>query len=476
MLSDKLIDIPNEIDELQDGLNQLSNGSNELTNGTEKLETGINKYTDYVGEATSGVNELYSGIKTATNGINQIMNEVEKSSNLLNSSVSNEMLDKLDNGANDLSDGVQEFEKAYKTAMKHLNIYNKTGSQTSLAIANKYLTALEEELPKMTDGAEQISNGVSQLTTGMKDVKSNTSILLSGLKELQSGFGNETENNTIINGIFRLNQGLNELNKNSTELKNGATDLKNGANELSNGIWIAKLGIDSQTDKTANEKLETLKGIAEYGAEPIKASTLYIQPVENYGSAFAPYFIGLSLWVGGIMIFFGIYLDYNRKIKSLSKASNKPLFRGLCFIGIGILQGILLSIVITYVLGIKVNNPALLFISTIITSLTFISIVQFCIMHLVDIGIFIALFLLILQLTSCGGTFPIETQSKFYQIISKFLPMTYSTQLFKEAISGTAGSYAMQNILILLNFMTLFILFTAIFIMLFESKKPKTTK
>ena len=129
--------------------------------------------------------------------------------------------------------------------------------------------------------------------------------------------------------------------------------------------------------------------------------------------------------------------------------------------------------IIKFALGIVVNNFALLIASCILVSLTFMAIIQFFLMFTGNIGKFVALFLLILQLTSCAGTFPIETQSKFFIVINKFLPMTYSTQLFKEAISGTAGSWAGKNALVLIAFLAVFVIITAIG-MVIEKKKSQS--
>ncbi len=85
------------------------------------------------------------------------------------------------------------------------------------------------------------------------------------------------------------------------------------------------------------------------------------------------------------------------------------------------------------------------------------------IINLGDVGKFVSLLLLILQLTSCAGTFPIETQSGFFKVINKVLPMTYSTQLFKEAISGTAGANAGNSAIVLAVFLVVFLALTLIF-------------
>ena len=78
---------------------------------------------------------------------------------------------------------------------------------------------------------------------------------------------------------------------------------------------------------TTNNQLKALDGLADYSEEPVSTDTQHVQPVDNYGSAFAPYFMSLSMWVGGLMIFFGIYLDYQKKIRILSKDSDHVVLR-----------------------------------------------------------------------------------------------------------------------------------------------------
>ena len=206
-----------------------------------------------------------------------------------------------------------------------------------------------------------------------------------------------------------------------------------------------------------------LDGLPEYAAKPVDTETQYVQGVKNYGSAFAPYFMGLSLWVGGLLIFFGLYFDYNRRIKLLTRDSRRFILRSFAFALVSIGQGILLAFIIKYALHIVVNHTAMFYFGCILTALSFTAVIQFCIINLGDIGKFLVMLLLILQLTSCAGTFPIETQNAFFRAINPFLPMTYSTQLFKEAISGTIGSNFWNSALILAAFAVGFLILTNIF-------------
>jgi putative membrane protein len=88
---------------------------------------------------------------------------------------------------------------------------------------------------------------------------------------------------------------------------------------------------------------------------------------------------------------------------------------------------------------------------------------QFLIVHLKDVGKFLAILILILQLTSCGGTFPVELVPGFFNICGPFMPMTYSVNVFKESISGVDRQWLIHNLLVLASIMCGFLLLSTLF-------------
>jgi len=201
----------------------------------------------------------------------------------------------------------------------------------------------------------------------------------------------------------------------------------------------------------ANDQLKVLDGLDKYAKNPVEVSTEPYAPVPNYGTSFAPYFMSLSLWVGGLMIFFGIYLDADSKFKLLSRNAENKVLRTFLYLVIGLFQSVILGMILLFGLNLKVNHVGFFFASCILVSFVFISIIQFLLIFLKDVGKFLSLGFLILQLTSCGGTFPMETVPKIFNDLYPFMPMTYSVGLFKEAISGVGNtSTAWHNVCILL--------------------------
>ena len=65
--------------------------------------------------------------------------------------------------------------------------------------------------------------------------------------------------------------------------------------------------------------------------------------------------------------------------------------------------------------------------------------------------------LLVLQISSSGGNFPIEVSSPFFQHLYPFLPFTYAVNLLREGVGGVIWQNALQYMIVLLFIAALFI-------------------
>ena len=428
-------------------LGSIVEGFDALGGSIGQLESGASAVSGGVSQLTSGISGMSSSVYALSDGLSQLETAFGSADNP----------DSLIGGAAALSSGLTQIKgnnDALTGGIGALSSGLDTLTSNSEAL-NTGAEALKTGSTELKTGLSQYTAGVSAASDGSDKLKAGTATAKDGAETLESGAA------ALDNGARELKNGISELDAGTGKLADGASALNSGAGELASGTSEAKTGVTEAITDT-KDQLKALNGLSEYGEEPVKTETEYVEPVANYGSAFAPYFMGLSLWVGCLMIYFGIYLDYERRIKLLSKDSDRIVLRTGAFALISAAQAILLALVIKDVLHITINNPAMLFASCILVSVTFMTVVQFCLINLGDAGKFLAMLLLILQLTSCAGTFPIETQSGFFRAINKVLPMTYSTQLFKEAISGTAGANAGHSALILAGFAAAFLALTLI--------------
>jgi len=146
------------------------------------------------------------------------------------------------------------------------------------------------------------------------------------------------------------------------------------------------------------------------------------------------------------------------KSQNIFKSKFMHNYIGRYIVGCGLvaLQGIILSFTLVKAIGICPTSLPMFYITNI-----FIAIVFFSIMHGLSeaigiIGAPIMFIVLLLQIASSGGTFPIETAPAFYRAIGKVLPMTYSISTLKMIISGINSSLLNHNILVMLTLIAVF--------------------
>jgi len=279
----------------------------------------------------------------------------------------------------------------------------------------------------------------------------------------------KTGSSKVRNGVVELKNGLTMLNENSTKIRNGIQELSSGTSsavegsqKLLNGVTTFENEIDDSIIDTKQE-LKKLEGLNEYVETPLEINEEPYAEVNEYGIVFAPYFMSLSLWVGALILFVVLYYDMDNRFKLLGKNADNKILRALLYLLLAIAQAIILGFVLKQALGFTVTNEWAYYLACILISTVFLSIIQFLIVNFNDVGKFLAILLLIFQLTASGGTFPIETTPEFFQNIYPYMPMHYSVDLIKETIitidNGTIG----KSVGILVSFLVTTVIFTIIF-------------
>jgi putative membrane protein len=127
---------------------------------------------------------------------------------------------------------------------------------------------------------------------------------------------------------------------------------------------------------------------------------------------------------------------------------------------IGVIQALLAVAILLFGLGLEPVNLGWFVVTAIVTSFTYLAIVQMLVSILGDSGRFVAILLLILQLTTSAGTFPLELIPQPLQIFNQWLPMTYSVQGFKAAISSIDVGFIQWNNGIMLIFFSCAVVLT----------------
>ena len=194
---------------------------------------------------------------------------------------------------------------------------------------------------------------------------------------------------------------------------------------------------DGKIDK--NQLLNLLKvdykKQAEFFANPVKLQENKLYHIENYGSAMTPFYTVLSIWVGSLLMSSLLTTKVEDEEKKY-KPYEKYFGRGLLFVIISLFQTLIITLGDMYVLGTQATSPYRFVIYSLLISLLFSSIIYTIVCILGNVGKAVCIVLLVLQLGSSGGTFPIQMTSEFFQALYPKVPFTYSIELLREAVGG----------------------------------------
>ena len=524
-LSDKLNEVPDSLQTISDGASSILDGSQNLNDGIKQLNDGTNQLSSSYKEFDNGVASAYTGSQSLESGLAQVATGVDTLKNggqtldnaisQINAGVdelsaqSNSGIASLASGVNNLNTGaanlnaklpeyvekVEYLNSNVKPLLQALSAYSGNTTDSTLqylAVSASQILAQDPEKGNL-DGFQQLTIGGQALTTGANDLYAGTQKLVagtqdlgkltSGVQSLKSALTQVKQGTTSLNqGIVTLSNGTVQLTAGSSTLTNGLATLNSssktidnalttlnagtssaydGSNKLVEGVQTFKTSIDEGLANT-KEQLKSLNGIEDFGAKPVEFKTEAYGEVNSYGIAFTPLFLCIGLWVGALMAYVVLYYDQKHRFKIFDHDYKNKILQNIAYIGLGALQGLIVAILLKLGLGFDIQNHALYYTASILVGITFVSIIQFLIRNFGDIGKFLALVVLVLQLAASGGTFPVETIDKGFQGITSYLPMTYSIKLFREILVPTATNFKGQYLGILIGITVITLAITCI--------------
>lgn len=296
-----------------------------------------------------------------------------------------------------------------------------------------------------------LASGVNQLAAGTSQLAANSGALRSGAGQLASGLGQlNSQVPTLTDGVSQLAAGTSKLSANSGKLDKGATDVHKGNKKLASAL---KGGADTVT------KLKLGSANASMFASPTKLKEKHYSYVPNYGYALAPYMLSVALFVG-CLVFNLVYPI--RRISTEDGSATEWFFSKVAIGALVATGNALVETVLMMVCGLHPDHPVQMIVNAVSFSFTSMFLIMFMAMAFGNPGRFISMILLVIQLGSCGGSFPIEItrgMNGFFQAINPYLPMTYSVYGFREALtSGLGANQVLHSVLIQLIFIAAFLI------------------
>ena len=443
-----LKDIMTTSESMLEGPQNAANSAVEsLNDATDKLE-GIGSDFDSL---HSEISEPVDSLKTTAASIESDLAEAFKVADT-NAQRAAEI---LNNVANTLDTKIS-------TLKKSRDVLNAAGIDTPLV--DDAIMQMENLKSSLTSSASSISGSTGEIAANKSEIETKLKSTKDSLGRVKDSYANdikpqlETLRSSVITAIEQAQKTgenlattteavrtaslstSNDLDKINGIISEASSDLRKAEEHLNHLI----LEIDDARNSQDIQKIKTIlsadpKALATFLSNPVGLERNPIYPVENNGSAMAPFYTTLSLWVGATILVALVRVNPSEQaLEELGHPKPRHVYFGRFFFFwlLSFLQATLLGLGDLFYLNIQCIHPWYFMLSCWFTSLVFMTIIYALVVSFGDVGKAIAVLLLVVQVAGSGGSFPQEMLPVFFQKLYPWLPFVGSMNALRACIGG----------------------------------------
>ncbi|MEU1572279.1 YhgE/Pip domain-containing protein [Streptomyces collinus] len=445
--------------ELADGLTKAKTGSGKLSTGLKKLHTGAGDVADGTKQVAAGTQKLADRVNGTADKVGPFLKGNEKTigdtAQLVadTSRVTRKHLDTLVKTAPIAAKGARaasgtlngvyarrcddpvlpdaacsDLKKAKDAAADVTTVADDVNTVIAdqdgdLDKLDKNLATLQKQSQALANRAPHLSEDLADAVKKINKLNDGAAEVAAGAKKLHKGIG------TAKTGAVGLDRGVGKLKTGADDLNGGIYKLVGGSGKLAGGLHDGAEKIPDYDEQDRDRRTEVM-------ADPVRLASQDLHKAPNYGTGFAPYFIPLSLWVGAMVAYMLIAPMNRRALAAGAPAWRIALAGWLPVAAIGVLQTVALMSVLHWAVGLEMARAAGTVSFLFLVAACFAAIVQWLNARFGAAGRILVLALLMLQLTSAGGTYPVQTSPGFFNALHPFLPMSYVVEALRRLITG----------------------------------------
>ncbi len=406
------------------GIKQAADGANQLSDGAAQLDTGAGQLVAGLDAAHNGSAELAAGSRKLSDGIDTATDPLLKITNLLAQigTQSDQVNGQVQDSSSALSEASTELETitgAQDTAAQSLSsiIDNLSANQdpVSMMATGKLRETRDQlmahqrtaDIQAKLDKARAAANSGGPVGSTLTDISAKGRELTDKLTELRDGA------QQVASGNAELNAGIAKLDDGARQLKSGTAQLSSGSDELATKL-------DEGAQKVPDWTPQKKDAIAETIGSPVQLTSSHENSAPNFGTGMAPFFLTLALFFGAMLLWMAFRPLQNRAIAAEISPLRVTLASYLPAVLIGIPQAVILYSVVRFALHVHAEHPVAMLGFMILASCAFIAVAQAISAWLGPVlGKVLLMTLLMVQLVSAGGLYPVETTTKPFQSLHR---------------------------------------------------------
>lgn len=486
---DKLENLNNDLISYQDTIDDVITGNAVLSSNLAKASQDTENLQQQTQNSSGSLANSAASLQQSQNTLNTFKDQMNLTVDTILTMLTN-MENQLQQAK--LSGDVDQMADACEQTLRDTEQLNRDITALSESLANESgnsdVVATLEQLSAAVDSLQRILKQADldgRYDAAAEQVRETEESMI---KDLDKAIANiqsskNTVNNQLIPQLNTCMDNLENVVNSASTLMHNMSGVLSSAGDVFGSLQTTIVTSDTSLEKTrdalgkisdklskAIEKarsveeddrvkalVDTLSGdpdmYGEFFSEPVEIETVAVYPIENYGSAVAPFYTVLSIWVGVIIMAAIIKVKVSKE--KYPNANPTELFfgRGMFFLFMGQVQTLITVLGDLFILKIQCLHPFLFWLTAALTSLTFTLLIYALVYSFGDVGKAIAVVVLVLQIAGSSGTYPIELLPEFFQKVYIFFPFPYAINAMRECICGLYEADLVVYLLKLLIFL-----------------------
>lgn len=473
-------------------LNTAADTAKDMSNLVDDIKESSTSVSATVNDSKTSLAECAKALKSS---IASIQSEFEGTSNAI-STMENSMNTIFDESTNNATSAASALRKQSSALNSRIQDYrnlasNLEGLKSSLptsatgaidsavASLNSVASILESAKNNLDSAASKLENGVADISKERATVSNSIKAAKDDIAKLKKALNEDIV--PVANNVAKHAEDLSDtvgttlssvfddvpsgpssdvptsVSETATEVSKLAADLEDASGKLTDLSKKLKKALASK-DVVALKQLLTgdVESFAKALAAPVLIDRIALFPTANFGSAMTPLYATLALFIGALLMMVAIRPTVCKtELRELRDPKPYQLFLGR-FIMIAVMslaQSTLMAVGNLFFLQVQVELPLLFMLCYWISGLVFAFIIYSLVSAFANLGKAIAVIMLIMQITGCGGSYPLQMLPSFVQDFSPWLPATYVVDAMRAAMFGTYGNDFWTAIATLLLFL-----------------------
>ena len=478
---------------VQNGANAVSSARERLQAAASEIDAEKERLRDLVDGLAESVSVIDASLVDADAAVahlesraDSMISVTEEEASRISSLIRGKASD-IDGKVNDLSSVLAKLEKLrdeLKSALEKQIEYDAEHAgptpeisfeaevmTESIIILDKDIIVLKKAIAILQEARDACTDAADSLDAGMADVQEKAASLrelvrrvkdnaAAAKQELESIL--ESESSKLESDIATL---VYDLEQGTDGLRALDPDLAGTLETVASALGSASMKIDEVDTKlhVAAQKVRHLADAADMALQsgdteqlrsllqgnagdlaaaltaPVKIERTAVFASENFGSSMAPLYCTLAVFIGSLLIMVAMKPEVSRRGREkLVNPKPRHLYFGrfLAVAAVSLMQTTLLGLGNLLFLKVQVASPILFMAGFWFSGLVFAFMIYTLVVAFGNLGKAIAVLLLIVQVTACGGSYPLPMLPDFVQAISPWVPASYVVRILQAAMFG----------------------------------------